>query len=297
MKLKKVKVEGWDNCIELKSGDFKLIVTTEVGPRIIGGFVGKNKTNIFNVDKKLAGKKGGDEWVNYGGHRLWHSPETKERTYVPDNSQIQVVQLGDDGVSFIMDEPDTTGLIKTIDIFPLGKNMFRVEHGLENDGVWAIECAPWAISVMAPGGTAIIPQNSAKEGLLPTKFISVWPYTKMSDPRITWGERFVLVKQKSAKGTKPCKIGMNCEDGWVAYVNNGVAFTKSADYYTDEFYPDNDCNVEVYTNAGMLEAETLGPLCVLQPGDKVVHTEIWCAFPVEGDVKTEEDAARILDIE
>ncbi|MBO5725014.1 MAG: (2Fe-2S) ferredoxin domain-containing protein, partial [Lentisphaeria bacterium] len=30
------------------------------------------------------------------------------------------------------------------------------EHGLENDGVWAIECAPWAISVMAPGGTAII---------------------------------------------------------------------------------------------------------------------------------------------
>ena len=60
MKLKKVKFEGWDNCIELKSGDFKLIVTTEVGPRIIGGFVGKNKTNIFNVDKKLAGKKGGD---------------------------------------------------------------------------------------------------------------------------------------------------------------------------------------------------------------------------------------------
>ena len=90
---------------------------------------------------------------------------------------------------------------------------------------------------------------------------------------------------------------MNCEDGWVAYVNNGIAFTKSADYYTDEFYPDNDCNVEVYTNADMLEAETLGPLCVLQPGDKVVHTEIWCAFPVEGDVKTEEDAARILDIE
>ena len=25
MKLKKVKFEGWDNCIELKSGDFKLI--------------------------------------------------------------------------------------------------------------------------------------------------------------------------------------------------------------------------------------------------------------------------------
>ena len=118
LKMKKVAFEGWKNCVEIASGDFRLIVTTDVGPRIIGGFLGKNGKNIFHVDPKLAGKSGGDKWVNYGGHRLWHSPEIKERTYVPDNDPIQVVKLGDDGVSFIMEEPECTGLTKTLDIFP-----------------------------------------------------------------------------------------------------------------------------------------------------------------------------------
>ncbi len=297
LKMKKVAFEGWKNCVEIASGDFRLIVTTDVGPRIIGGFLGKNGKNIFHVDPKLAGKSGGDKWVNYGGHRLWHSPEIKERTYVPDNDPIQVVKLGDDGVSFIMEEPECTGLTKTLDIFPLGDNAFRIEHGIENDGLWAMECAPWAISVMAPGGTAVVPQNPETTGLLPSKFMAVWPYTKMNDSRITWGDQFVMVKQKSAKGTKPLKIGMNCEGGWIAYINNGLAFTKSAEFYTDEVYPDNNCNVEIYTCADMLEAETLGPLCRLEPGDKVVHTEIWTLFPVDGSVKNEKDAAKLLGID
>ena len=61
--MKKVTFQGWKNCVELKSGDFKLIVTTDVGPRVMGGFVGKNKHNIFNVDKDLAGTSGAKEWV------------------------------------------------------------------------------------------------------------------------------------------------------------------------------------------------------------------------------------------
>ena len=57
--MKKVTFEGWKNCVELQSGDFKLIVTTEIGPRVMGGFIGDSK-NIFNVDPKLAGKSGGE---------------------------------------------------------------------------------------------------------------------------------------------------------------------------------------------------------------------------------------------
>ena len=61
LKMKKVAFEGWKNCVEIASGDFRLIVTTDVGPRIIGGFLGKNGKNIFHVDPKLAGKSGGDQ--------------------------------------------------------------------------------------------------------------------------------------------------------------------------------------------------------------------------------------------
>ena len=297
LKMKKVEFEGWKNCIELKSGDFRIIVTTDVGPRIIGGFLGKNPKNIFNVDPKLAGKTGGEKWVNYGGHRIWHSPEDPERTYMPDNGPVQVVKLGNDGVSFVFEEPETTGITKTIDIFPLGDNSFRIEHGIENNGVWPVECAVWAISVMAPGGTAVVPQNRETKGLLPSKFISVWPYTDMQDKRITWGAKYVLVKQESGRTVKPMKIGLNCEEGWISYINNGIAFIKTVDFCADERYPDNNCNVEVYTCKDMLEAETLGPLTLLQPGDKVVHEEFWHACEMEQTPGTEKDAAMIFEEE
>lgn len=295
MKVRRVEFIGWKDCIELKNGDFRVIVTTQVGPRIIGGFVGQSETNLFRVDPELAGKTGSAKWVNYGGHRLWHSPETRERTYEPDNSPIQVVTEDDGSVSFIMVESEKTGIRKTINIAPWEKFGFRIDHILSNDGVWPIEAAPWGISVMAPGGVAVIPQNvDETEGLLPTKFYSVWPYTKMNDPRIEWGENFVLVHQKDGKNVKPMKIGLHSLDGWVAYINNGIAFVKAVPEVEPDGYPDNNCSIEVYTCREMLEAETLGPLELLEPGDEVVHTELWQAVPVSGPVKSEKDVEKIL---
>ena len=136
--IKKVSFAGWDNCVEMVSGDFRIIITTDVGPRVIAGFLGDSR-NIFYVDPELAGKTGGDKWVNYGGHRLWHSPETRERTYAPDNTMIQVIELEDGGLSFISNPEEKTGIAKTINIYPVGEHSFRVEHYLRNVGVWPIE--------------------------------------------------------------------------------------------------------------------------------------------------------------
>ena len=86
--MKNISFKGWDNCCELTAGDFKIIVTTDVGPRIIGGFLGDNPFNIFNVDEKLAGTSGAEKWVNYGGHRLWHSPETLARDSISNLMRI-----------------------------------------------------------------------------------------------------------------------------------------------------------------------------------------------------------------
>ena len=45
----------------------------------------------------------------------------------------------------------------------------------------------------------------------------------------------------------------------------------------------------------MLEAETLGPLTLLQPGDKVVHEEFWHACEMEQTPGNEKDAAMIFE--
>ncbi len=290
--MKTVNFMGWKNCVELSSGDFRIVVTTEVGPRIIGAFVGKSGNMMCVVDK-TAGKTGGTEWKIYGGHRLWHSPEAKPRSYCPDNSKVTVKQTSD-GIRFCGGTEKTTGIHKSYTIKPDGKRKFRIIHRLRNENMWNVELAAWALTVMAPGGTAIVPiPQGDKKALLPNRYLTVWPYTNMADPRLTWGDKFILLRQ-DVNAESPCKFGINCEDGWMAYANKGCALVKRFEHFVDAVYPDNGCSIESYTCDFMLEIETLSPLYDLAPGEEIEHVETWEAMTGVGEIKTEKDVLKYL---
>ena len=56
----------------------------------------------------------------------------------------------------------------------------RVTHRLHNRGLWPVTLAPWALSAMAPGGTAILPlppRGSHADNLLPVSHLVSWAYT------------------------------------------------------------------------------------------------------------------------
>jgi hypothetical protein len=288
--MKTIEFMGWKKCVELKSGKFRLIVTTEIGPRIIGAFLG-DSDNFVYVDPKTAGnKKDVEDWLIYGGHRIWHSPEEKPRTYATDNKPIEVKERGNE-VEFSSGVEETTGIRKSFSVKPLGKDRFRITHKLRNENLWDVELAAWALTVMSPGGVAVIPQPQGnKKALLPNRYFTIWPYTNMCDSRVHWGKKFVLLHQDE-KAKSPFKFGLNCEDGWLAYVNKGVAMRKRFDHMFDAPYPDNGCSVEVYTCNFMLEIETLSPLYLLAPEEEIVHIEEWDAFKA-GDIATEKDAAK-----
>lgn len=72
---------GWNNAYRLSNGVVELVVTAEVGPRIL--FCGfRDGVNQLHEVAEDAGKAGGSEFRLYGTHRLWVSPEA-ERTYYP----------------------------------------------------------------------------------------------------------------------------------------------------------------------------------------------------------------------
>lgn len=65
---------GWSNAYKLSNGVVELVVTADVGPRILSyGFCGGE--NQFHEVEQDLGKAGGSEFRLYGGHRLWVSPE------------------------------------------------------------------------------------------------------------------------------------------------------------------------------------------------------------------------------
>jgi hypothetical protein len=153
----------------------------------------------------------------------------------------------------------------------------RVEHRLINRGMWPLSLAPWAISPMAGGGVGIVPlpeRGSHPDNLQPTGGIALWAYTDFADPRWTWGTRFALLRQDgSAKS--PQKIGSRCAADWVAYARGGHLFVNRFQPIPGGDYPDYGSRVEVYTDANMLEVETLAPYQPAAPGEAVSHVETW----------------------
>lgn len=277
--MEKVDYRGWENCYRMNNGLVELVVTGDVGPRIIRfGFVGG--PNEFWENERWVGRNAGEAWVNYGGHRLWHAPEMEPRTYAPDNDPVQVEEHGD-FVRFIQPLETRTRIRKELDVRLVdGKPQVEVTHRLRNENLWTVEMAPWALSVMAPGGTAVLPlppRGSHDENLAPTSALVLWAYTDMSDPRWHWGRRFVLLRQ-AADAAGAQKVGAPVPDGWVAYVRAGHLFVKYFEQVERAPYPDLGASVELFTDAEMLEVETLAPLTRVAPGAAVEHVETWRLF-------------------
>jgi hypothetical protein len=217
---------GWPNCIRLSNGEIELIATTDVGLRIIRfGFIGGQ--NLFHVYPATLGRTGDPDWQPYGGHRLWHAPEVSPRTYTPDNVPVDHEWDGATLTLRSFDVPNGIEREMRLTMSPTAP-LVSVVHRLANRSPWPIELAVWGVSVMAPGGRGIFPLDdfvSHDETLLPARPLVLWPYTDMTDPRWTWGSRYVQLRQDQS-ATRSQKIGMLNPKGWAAYLVGGEAFIK-----------------------------------------------------------------------
>lgn len=279
MKAEVVAYGGWDRCVRLTNGQIELLVTAEVGPRVIRfGFL--NGPNEFVEFAEDMGKTGGDTWRPYGGHRLWHAPEAKPRTYAPDNAPVEW-DFTDGELRITQAVEASTGIQKQLSIrMDTDANRVHIRHRLTNRGLWSVTLAPWALSMMAPGGRAIVPQEafrSHSEWLLPARPFVMWHYTNLADPRWTLSARYVQLRQDTGM-PNPQKFGARVSAGWAAYCNGDRVFLKRFGLTPDATYPDYGCNAEFFTNDAFLEVESLGPLVTLEPGESVDHEENWYLF-------------------
>ena len=277
---------GWAHCLRLTDGRSEAWVTTDVGPRIIRfGPVGG--PNLLHENPAQRGLTGGDAWRAYGGHRLWHAPEAKPRTYAPDNDPVPY-QLQDGGVVLSPGVESSTGIEKQLELrWSADGGGLEVIHRLTNRNAWAVELAPWAITMMAPGGVAVMPQEpyaphpdigldrtgAAAGSYLPVRTMALWSYTRLNDPRWSFLDRFILTRQDPVPN--PLKYGVSNRRGWCGYLLAGTMLLKRFSRQGPGPHPDLGCNAEVFTDAEMLELETLGPLGWVAPGQTCEHRETW----------------------
>lgn len=295
--VEKVEYQGWKNNLKISNGVAELIVTLDVGPRVISYRLADGK-NVFKNYDEMLGKTGEAEWMIRGGHRLWAAPEDPARTYAPDNGPVAYKDIAPGVVRFTPAPETAYGLQKEVDIaLEPTTSKVTLTHRIINVGNAPTDLAAWSLSVMAPGGTEVIPlppykphPGSAKNAKGPADFapaltISVWPFTDFTDSRWRFGSKLITLSQDPGKGAT--KLGLAHRAGAVGYLNGGTLFVKRFDYRDGHHYPDGGVNFETFTNEDMLEIETLGPLTRLAPGALVEHQEKWELFGGLGDVKGE----------
>ena len=272
----KVPYRGWPNCYRISNGEVELIVTTDVGPRIIRyAFVGGQ--NLFKEYDAQMGQNGEKEWMARGGHRLWMAPEDAVGSYALDNSPIQAERKGDTLVLTGMVEKETN-LQKqmVVKLAPAGSEV-EVLHRITNKGTKPKRLAAWALTMMAQGGVAITgfpPRGTHPKDLPPTNPLVMWAYTDFSDKRWQFTQKYLVLRQ-DPHAAVPQKAGLFNKNTFGAYLLGSDLFVKTAIALDPAAQPDFGCSYETFTSADFLEMETLGPIKILQSNAALEHVEHW----------------------
>jgi hypothetical protein len=254
----------------------ELIVTTDVGPRIIRySFLGGQ--NLFKEFDDQMGKHGESSWQPRGGHRVWMAPEDPVLTYGPDNSPVRAEVKGE-ALELTEAVEKETGLEKQM-IVKLASTGPAVEviHKITNKGSKAREFAVWALTMMAQGGVGIAafpPRGTHEKDLVPTNPLVLWAYTDFSDRRWQFTKKYLLLRQ-DPKNPNAQKAGLFNSDTVGAYLLGSDLFIKRAAAREAPRHPDFGCSYETFTNEQFLEMETLGELSNVRPGGSLEHREQW----------------------
>lgn len=277
VQIEKIARYGWPNCYRVSNDEVELILTSDVGPRIMHYGFHKGKNMFAEIPQDFGGTNE-KQCTLRGGSRIWVAPEDRSaRTYAIDNSPVQIESARGVLTAAAPVEPKT-GLQKQMKIrmAPSGSTV-EVIHKIRNASDRTQALSLWVITMMAKGGVGITgfpPRGTHPEVLPPTHPLVMWAFTDLSDKRWKYTSKYLILRQDQ-KIKSPQKLGHFNPHTWGAYLLRDNLFLKRYKALKTGVYPDFGCSFEMFTNDTVLELETLSPMHTLLPGESVSHTEIW----------------------
>jgi len=269
------------NAHQVDLGPVGISVATNAGPRILSYTVPGGPEFFASLPDSGIELPEAEFFRFLGGHRLWRSPEIPSITYRPDDFDVTLNETVD-GID-LMGQPDGDGVTKQISVRQEGVYTV-VRHRLINNGRKVVRTAPWAITQMTLGGTAVLPQTRGpvdEDGVLPNRILILWPYTDLGAPEFSFGSSGVIIAGSGS--SSKAKIGQPNRRGWMAYILGTHIFIKWSMVHDDNAtYPDLGASSQCYRDDRFLELESVGPIAALHPGRETIHTEIWRIVNIDG---------------
>ena len=266
-----IEYKNFGKCVRFEENGMIVMVTIDVGPRII--YFGDKQNNILKEDLErkvqVYNDAYKDNWYLYGGHRLWKSPEDI-CTYVADNKPVSY-RLNEHGGTFISNIDPKFDYILDISI---KKNNVYIQNTIVSKSKNIESIAAWALTVMDIGGELTVNLNKKMDELNPQQNLVIWPYTNIYDERIKISKEKLIIQQKS--GLEPLKLGLFLNTPEAEYSLKGMKFKcKFKEENSTGKYGDFMSNMEIYTSGDILEIEGLSSMRDLKCGESVTLYEEW----------------------
>ena len=274
--------ERWGRCVAIVAGATRAVVSLDFGPRIVSLTTSLSRTAIDNLlwTEDVAAPAFAGKTRLRAGHRLWTAPET-EATWVDDEGAVDV-----DTDGFVVGAVDGRGLVRAFRVRADGDDLL-VEHRVHNPTALVVEVAAWGVTMFRRGARIEVQLPAFQphpEAVQATSSLSLWPYTRLDDPRLQLGARRITVAHEP--GLPPWKIGGFLPEPALRVLVDDTAADPAelaADIVVEKRWQavigaphaDQGCNWEIYVDNGVIEAESLSPLVRLHPGELLRHDERW----------------------
>ncbi len=290
-----VELEGL-NALEILTAQVRMIVVTELGPRI-AWLSSLDGENLLYWNANDLGRQG---WRLLGGHRVWTSrpmADESEDAYAADNLPCDASES--DGVVTV------TGALhpflrtrRGVQIRALDDRTFEVTSFVRNEGPMLYSAGVWCLTCVAPrpGVTFGVPLGDRRLGWDLVKLVipRTWAdhTSHVNDSQIRLEEEFMIVEPQGIE----TKRMLWAPWGTVAmtWPQRGLSFVKRTHSDPTGQYP-LGCNLALYVGPGnfMVEMETYGAERTLLPGETACNVETWQLLD---EVFDWQDAGRLLSL-
>jgi hypothetical protein len=182
--------------IEIKTARARMVIVTEIGPRVAHLSSIQNKTESRNLLFWDAPKKyqRGD-WLLRGGHRIWGTrplADETEECYAADNAACKV-KVSKRGVTVTGPKMEAYGVQKSLTVRVLEDDTFEVESAVTNVGDMLWSGGAWAL-------TATLPKKGTTYGI-PLGDGSAWDLFAIVVSK-SWGGHTTLVNDSQLRLTE-----------------------------------------------------------------------------------------------
>lgn len=267
---------GWKNCIHITNTVFEAVITADVGPRIVR-FSRVGGPNMLWLDEFTAGQTEETKtWRAYGGHSF--DAIVDGDLYLPPENEPLEYELTADGVKF--HDVQKNGVTKTIAIRMCRRGGLEIKETLTNTGSESHTVVVNGNTLLHGGGVAAMPLKKEDEVCCGSVC-----------PKVQRGENLSLIAHDESEANG-YKLLFGLEELWCGYFSKGNLFIMTSPKM-EEPYADG-VNLALEASPRRFRMSSYSPEKVLQPGESVLHTEVWNIFTGMPSPDSEEKAAAML---